>query len=800
MKKSTLTLAALLPSIAAMAIVPQEQQAQRDPNPQFSKNLSKIVKKASDSENVNSFFEGFEGRNPDAYGFAANAWLPSGWSQFSRQGNKHVGSGDGYWDLTWLTLSNESVGSLPSGDQRVSYDGDSFAYIMADVMWGEKLPYPDLGLDYATNHPQDEWLVSPAFTPKAEEWFYFQLNFRPGWCLYNRQANDFTGENNLLEVWVTEGNGTTNSDWVKLWSLKDYIGEKFTEEELRADLTDLDGKQYRPVYVNMKNYVGKNVKVAFRFFGVNGQGMALDNVALGIPIPKPSYVLPNGFFKQQSLTPTMQEISGTPQLMIPFGAEAKWTNTSKDIMTQEWSCDGYGGEKLTSEVYDLVTPGYIYGHSYEAPVLTGKFESRSATYQTRYPAMQAGGRLRGTGKDGYDGPLGVASYDFLDPKGTLAQNSSQIAFHADLNEQWELVMGRLPGSIEVLGLGNVYPVAPKPYGFDYVDIFAQIVPEEGDKLYDETALAVTVFRLPEDEWEETATVIGYGLLTGAEINELPDLEPGISQIYKNLRFNLEVPVVADGNILVLLTPSNIVGDDKIVFPYMKSEDNDVWGNSVAYLLMHDNEEAGGDYDTFYNLNAFPMASGHFAGLTMSLGAVYSYMSTDKDLSGVLEIPTEGGEYTLDIIASSSPEEWVVTTDHITPSSWVKLSAVLDDKIITERADLYHVTLTFPENTSAEDIETPVFITQNGAQIRLDVRQEGDHSGVAEVVSKTGLKIVKSAGKVTVDGVEGGVTLYDAAGAKMAEKVGEGSVEFETAGLAPGVYVVRNGKSVAKVII
>ena len=54
--------------------------------------------------------------------------------------------------------------------------------------------------------------------------------------------------------------------------------------------------------------------------------------------------------------------------------------------------------------------------------------------------------------------------------------------------------------------------------------------------------------------------------------------------------------------------------------------------------------------------------------------------------------------------------------------------------------------------------------------------------------------------MTVDGVEGGVTLYDAAGAKMAEKVGEGSVEFETAGLAPGVYVVRNGKSVAKVII
>lgn len=207
-------------------------------------------------------------------------------------------------------------------------------------------------------------------TPAAEEWFYFKLQFRPGWCLYNRETGDFTGENNLLEVYATEGEGTSESEWTRVWSLKDYILANYTTADLVTDMTSYDHNGYEPIFVNVSQYLGKEIKLAFRFFGVNGQGMALDDVALGIPMPKPSYTLPSGFFKQQSLTPTMDEIDGDYRLLIPFGAEATWTNTSEDILTSEWTYATADGSSATSEAKHLTTPAYALGQNYAAPVLT----------------------------------------------------------------------------------------------------------------------------------------------------------------------------------------------------------------------------------------------------------------------------------------------------------------------------------------------------------------------------------------------------------------------------------------------
>lgn len=794
MKKLFYTLAAMVPAVAAMAVIPQEERAGRDLNPEMLDNPVKVIKKAESvsSENRNSFFEGFEGRDPEGYGFIANAWLPSGWSQFSRQGNKHVKSGDGFWDLTWLTLSNESVGHLPSGNQTSSYEGDSFAYIMADVMWGEKPPYPDLGLDYATLHPQDEWLVSPAFTPGDEEWFYFQVEYRPGWCLYNREADDFSGENNLLEVYVTEGDGTTDSDWKLLWSLKDRIKEHYTDAELRADLSTFKSSGYDPIFVNVKDYVGKNVRIAFRYYGVSGQGMAIDNVALGIPNPKPSYVVPSGFFKQQSLTPGMKEITGTPQMLIPFGTEAVWKNTSKDILTQEWSYDAADGSRRTSDVYNLTTPAYEFGKSYVAPVLTGIFESRSSTYSTLYSAMQAGGRLHGTGANNYEGEMGVAHYDFLDPTGSLAQSSSQISFYNGLNEAWEMILGRMPNTIDIKGIGCTYPKTPIPYGFDYVDVFAQIATPDG-QLDPETQIVVNVFRLPDNEYEESGRVIGQGMLTGSDINSLGVIEEGN---YKNLRFKLNVPVVADGHLLVMLVPYNIVDEDKLVFPYMKSGDPSIWGNTVAYMYVYESEENGGTYDTFYNLNSYPLNKGHFAGLTMNLGAVYSYMESPTYDGDIVDLPYEGGKFELDIRSSMAPENWAITADGATKADWISFTA----KVVGNDPELYHVTVEFAANPDADSRETEVAIRQAGSMVTLNVSQEGNPSGVCQNVASGKMTVNVAQDVITVDNVYGNVELFNATGAKVASVRAEGSVRFDRASLAAGVYIVRNGKSAVKVVL
>lgn len=795
MKKLFASIALLLPALASMAIQPVEQQTGRDLNPQFSNNLMGVFAKAAESsENKNSFFEGFEGRNPDAYDDAANTFMPEGWSQFSREGNQVITNtgAAGYWNLTWMTTSDEGCKTLPTGDQTTAYEGECYAYIMADVMWSSKLPYPDLGLDYATNHPQDEWLVTPAITPKEEEWFYFKLQFRPGWSLYDREKNDFSGETTLLEVYATEGDGTTDSEWTKLWSLKDYINANYTQEELRADLSSFNPGPYESIFVKVSDYVGKNVRLAFRFYGVNGQGMALDNVSLGIPMPKPSYKLPSGFFKQQTFDPTMEEIKGEPQLLIPFGTEATWTNTSKDILTNEWTYDDADGSQLTSTAKHLVTPAYTVGKKYTTPVLKGMFESRSAVYSSAFTSMQAGGRLSGNGSKGYDGELGIAYYDCLDPNGSFSISSKTIGFHKDVNGEWETLLGRVPNTIDIKGIGCTYTATPTEYGFDYVDVFAKVTGGSQGKLSEKTVIILSVFLLPENDYDESAAIIGQGVLTGEDINAMPDIAGG----YKNLRFNLDVPVVTKGNILVLMTPYNIEGDDAFAFPFMKSTDDNVWGNSVIYMFVYETEENGGTYDTFYNLNAYPLSVGHFAGITMSLGGAYSYMESPTYNGTTIEIPAKGGEYKLDIRAMFEPEKWAVSDDGVTKSKWVALSAEKD----AAEADLYHTTLTFAANPDSEERETEVYVAQAGSRVALKVVQAATPASVSDIAVDNAMSVSVNGGTITVDGVYGEVSIYGTTGLKVASAAAEGSVTFETASLAHGVYVVRCGESAVKIIL
>ena len=320
---------------------------------------------------------------------------------------------------------------------------------------------------------------------------------------------------------------------------------------------------------------------------------------------------------------------------------------------------------------------------------------------------------------------------------------------------------------------------------------AQVTGDADGMLDEKTSFVLTVFRLPEDEYEESATVIGQSTLTGAEINSSPAIEVGN---YKKLRFKLDVPVTADGDLLVLVSPYNIEGNDGIAIPYMRSEDDKIFGNSVVYMMVYENEENGGTYDTFYNLNYYPLSKGHFAGLIMALGASYSYMEAMPGANADIEMPCEGGSHTLDIRAMHGPDTWAVTADGVTKADWISCSALPKDG----ENDVYTATLTFDKNDSTDPRETDVYVAQAGSRVKLHVFQKGNMSGLEEMVAEK-VSISVEGDDIIVSGDCCLAEVFNAAGEKVASAQVNSRTVISTAHLGNGVYIVCAGDARAKFV-
>ncbi|MDE7119890.1 MAG: choice-of-anchor J domain-containing protein, partial [Muribaculaceae bacterium] len=502
-------------------------------------------------------------------------------------------------NLLWRVTDNDSKNvALVIGYS--AYEGNCFAHIISDVAYVTDEGYhePDF---------QDEWLVTPTITPQTEDWLYFKLNYSPAWAVYSNTVGDFSARNNDLEVYVTTDDGQT---WVKLWNLiDDEVKPNYTEEELRADLINLY-RNYVPIYINLKDYVGSNVKLAFRFFGRMGQGMALDNVAVGVPMPVANYTLPGGVFMQQ--ISCNNDFPATPTLLAPYGEEITWRNTSTDILRSEWTYEDETGAKVTSPVKNLVTPAYGFNTTHMTPELMGFFESReSDPYHTNFPQMQAGGFISGYDQSGWNGEFAVGSTDVFD--GDIRSFSEYISLNPEIDLAWEKIQGYLDGALDVYGYCSVYAKPTVAYGFDYIDIMARVL----EAVPDNDGIEVMVFALDEQTANPT-NKIGHTVLWGKDIPaDRPDE-------YINLRFKFDVPVYVEKDIMILFMGCRSGGN--VSFPCMLTTHPEKYGNNLVYWIHYDSEVEGGYYDEFKNLGTFPVSGGrHFAGFLMGMGATYSTM-------------------------------------------------------------------------------------------------------------------------------------------------------------------------------
>lgn len=759
----------LTAAVAAAITVPAAATAPATEAPAIS--IPKFsVHKASDFRD-NTFFQGFEGR-PEGFGDYYDEWLPEGWSDVTKADNTVPEPGEARHNLTWRVLDNDNRNnSVAIASRNYAFEGTCFAHIMPDQAYN----------DYVDLREQDEWLISPAFTPVTEDWLYFKLFYNAGWTVYNRTANDFTGLNNSLQVYLSEDDGTS---WKRVWDLvDDEIRPNWTDEELRAELINVDRDTYTPIFVNIAEYVGKSVRLAFRYYGRSGHPMSIDNVAVGVPAPRAEYARPAGYM-MQGLSPAV-DYPKEPTLLAPYGMESLWLNYSENALKYEWTYTAADGSTVTSTDKNITTPAYDFGTTVATPSLTATFESRvSEPYTDNHVKIQYGGTLSGEGDEGYKGEFGIGTYDIADPKHSIMFDRRMYGFHPALNENWAMRFGVPEACVSVMGFINAYYASPMDWGFDYADVTAFVEdPLESDGMIILTAYACNDLGSPE-------FVIGQSYIKAADV-------PVSQRSYVNLRFEFPVPVYvpAGTDILTMLTFDGLE-DDTILFPYVKTSSSS-YGTTYLYWWQYD--DLTGWVENLGFLGQIGDGTEHFAGMLQTIGATYAPMTL---LSGdtAIDAPMEGTTAEYKVRTPVAADHIKVTEYGLHPAENVECEVTADEA----DPEVKTVKVTVLPAKYSDDRESTLYIVAPGARVELSLTQPGDPEKPA------GLDDITAAGSATVKVVDGNIEIRSASAATASlhsisgmtvatATVTDGSATIAASHLPKGVYVVSVGDTNVKIV-
>ena len=244
----------------------------------------------------------------------------------------------------------------------------------------------------------DQWLVSPKFTPAAGEELSFWSFFGP--AFFNSMDNidwdklEYTSDpvrTGDLEVLVS----TDGENWNKIYSLMDqYAGLPL------ADLLNINDADY---HVSLADYAGKEIQIAFRYQATDCNTIAIDAVKVAPPnLEDISYMEPMethyyGFAPDADWSSLNLDLA-----FYPVFAPLTWTNTSGAEATYLWSYHNPATNDKDISMDTDLTAEYAPDYSsdftrrnnlYYAPELQAFAESGAEGSYTRgYTYFQAGGK------------------------------------------------------------------------------------------------------------------------------------------------------------------------------------------------------------------------------------------------------------------------------------------------------------------------------------------------------------------------------------------------------------------------
>lgn len=713
-----------------------------------------------------TLFEGFESYE----GLTSRGWVPEGWSQESKTNPPHVAPEGKGTCLVWEATKGDGFTSAYSGTyvERVQV---SMADFTADpITFAEQ---------------QDEWLITKAITPKTGDYLTFQLCYSPCFTLLDETTMKFTAVNNILEVLVTTDDGKT---WEKVWDVLDDA-RSYTVDELWDDGRSFV-RPYHPMLVNISKYVGKNIKIAFRYYGINGESMMLDDVKVGEATPTAAVTAPNAVFPIGLSLEGYNLSDGSGNVLnlalAPYKTSLEWTNVSPAYESCTWTYPDEEGNETTSSSKNLEAPEYGFAQ-YDAPSLVTKIGSKTSDAAKLYDAVQYGGSVMIRNGDSYLS-FDAAMYDLnrlvsKKAKFSLARDGV-FGMGATSDATWNQLL-KTEG-MKVTGMGMFIPQPAAPYTLSSANA---VVYYTAGKLTDKSQLKATVYKV-EDDGSFTAMAEGY--CSPSEIYKADDKSYPKAVFYFEREIDglpTQAELFVDYPIVIQFSADLAEGEEFDFVNAFDSAPKEVENN--VYVFFND---ASGTRKMI-NTTALSFEDGSAAaGLYASFDATYSWLRSDED---AFEAKPAGESKTFDLdsyynLVSSKGENLATATGEGL-GDWYTVSFANGSD--TEPAKMTVTVNALPEGT---DVRSSYFdVEVFGMMKRFYVAQHSE-AGVSDLaVSATkafvnGGNIVVSSPKATR------VAVYNVAGQKVAEQAFAGKATIKASDFAKGIYVLKfNDNTVLK---
>ncbi|MDE6649724.1 MAG: choice-of-anchor J domain-containing protein [Muribaculaceae bacterium] len=615
---------------------------------------------------------------------------------------------------------------------------------------------------------QDEWLITPEITPADNMILSYYMMMNPFYFYDTRNLNYITKEYEggkivlyTLQILVKEEGGE--------WELLRDYAEEYKDCTYRELRNATNGSELVKQTIDLKEYAGKNIRIAFRYVGDDGDTMMLDAVGVGYPTlddvwyMEPTNALYWGLSCDANFVQTSADIA-----FYPPNAPITWSNMSSEDADYTWQYSGLAGTVSNEDPYELsmtydpVRPG-LTPKLFNYPVLNATASERIDRYYiSPVEYFQVGGSTTFV-TDGiqsehtaFQYPMNTLDFAFKDVRyDRLGVYSLPVYGYTEYSDDYWLDYS-LNGEeakegnfSHLIGIGNLFFAShDAPLVVKGMSIYGW------GRFWDDAELTATIYALDKDMHTDynTYTVVARATLMGKDVQSLNG-EDAKDYLYLPFQFDEPAVIQASEEHPVFLFMLEGFRSDKVdYFAPLHNYIENEFGFSAGYMLheinLQGHVEGEVNDGTYYSLKSTRHVENgvyvdHPRTFAIGVNAEYPWLTSQVD---EIEIRPEDEKVTVNLNSFYGPEQLKIETPEGVAAS---LTGQYDECVLT-------VTKTDTTKPSEGNIN----ITGPGVALSLAVK---DHTPNAVASIETSNDVV---------------AIYDMSGRKISSTK------------AAGVYVVK----------